>query len=113
MRKHIIKTVARIAAAFALAGCVTLLGCASHRSAVRAKKSDSPEAVVRVRQQIESLRGYTEVISTERIRLDDGKTGWLITYRQTDQTFGGPCTSTKWMKLGSEGYVAGMSPESY
>ena len=81
------------------------------RSAIHASKKDSPAAISRVRWQVEILRGDVEVISIKRIGLDDGETGWLISYRQTDQTLGGPRTSMKWLKLGSEGFVVAMSPD--
>jgi hypothetical protein len=93
-------------------GLVAILisGCAAQSPSVGTLQKISPEVEGRVRRQISDLQTYCEVVSVERVALDDGKQGWLITYRQVDETFAGPRTFVKWIKLGSEGYLMRMSP---
>lgn len=92
---------------------ITLLGCAAQSPPASALAKPSPEVERRVRQQIASLQSYCEVTSVERTAVAEGEQGWRITYRQIDQTLGGPRTTEKWMELGDEGFIVGMSPVVY
>jgi hypothetical protein len=85
-------------------------GCAAQHPAVSGPPAPTPLAEKHLNDQLAMLRGTCEIISVERRQVADGAWGWRITYRQVEENWGTPRISVKWLELGKEGYVVGMSP---
>jgi hypothetical protein len=103
--------------------CVTVVGCAARGPAVMSPPAPasapagageaavSPEVQRRVDMQVAQIEAGNELISVARTKVgQDGEHGWRVTYRAIEQTFGGLRTAVKWVDMGEEGYVIGMSP---